>query len=824
MSVLTAPKTSMLYCPKCNNIYEDGTQRFCTNDGSRLLSANAKSGVSQKNVFASVLNKANSVGEKNGPKSKMFKDAPDLPVFDSPAIKEKFSIETNFTPEKKVFEPRVEKDQQAEKPKPRLIKPFEIPFSQAKLGDRTANPTGRLALTWENTAILLGQTVKGRYYIVEQLSEDETSVAYLAEDKIVSGKKVVVRVLMEEKDVSDFESKIFAEERVSLSHINHPHIAHLIDSGELLEGKSFIVSEYVEGVSLKEKLRTAGQFDSRRAGKIIRQIADALGEAHQNGVLHRNLNPTHIILNISQNKSEQIKVTDFAVFDGKDEPTDETIKYLSPEQIEGRMPNVSSDIYSLAVIAYQMLTGRMPFNFSSEKEILKAQKEGLSLRPTNLRLDLSPQVDEVLEKALSYKATDRYPKARDFGDALFNALITAAVWEKPSVEKSEEKDDFLLNEKEALKPEPKVTEEEQSKATQEEKPEIVRGKILPVEKNDDFEDDDFEDEVFEIDEQERLEQLKFDIEEPNEIIEPEKFESEEKKIESDEIVEKPISEESSAAPLQTESSSNLIYWILGIIVLAVVAIAGWNFLSKRQTTVSVNNPETNVQTTEANQPVNTQPEQVSVTPQVQSSPVEEVETPPSTRQIIQPPNTALFQNTKENLNGELAQNFRGFSFYYPNDWVKTPSSTNFADVARIGATGTPIEQFLVSYYDSKGTYSADREIFPQLADQSIKDLEKALDGKFTLISQGETRINGEWKAYEMKFQAEGKTINGDKVTLWGRRLWLPAAKNGVKTGFILTLLATSISPEVNSANDVGVKGELAQVLSTFEPTSLNASQ
>jgi hypothetical protein len=263
---------------------------------------------------------------------------------------------------------------------------------------------------------------------------------------------------------------------------------------------------------------------------------------------------------------------------------------------------------------------------------------------------------------------------------------------------------------------------------------------------------------------------------------------------------------------------------LGIILLGIGAWAIWNYFAKQQNlpvivpkneiavnqTVPAGNDTTgnnaNAETAQKVEPV--QPE---------------VESPPLTRQIVQPPNSEYFQNTKENLKGDLAKNFRGFSFYYPNDWTKSQSTTNFVDVARIGATGSPIEQMLVSYYDSKGTFSGDAEKFPKLVEQSNKDLIKVLDGKYTFLSQGETNINGGWKAYEMKFKAEGTTVNGDSITLWGRRIWLPAARQGIHSGFVITLLATSLSPEVKSADDVGVKGELASVLGSFEPTSLDTA-
>ncbi|MGI9036939.1 MAG: hypothetical protein ACR2GD_13005, partial [Pyrinomonadaceae bacterium] len=198
----------------------------------------------------------------------------------------------------------------------------------------------------------------------------------------------------------------------------------------------------------------------------------------------------------------------------------------------------------------------------------------------------------------------------------------------------------------------------------------------------------------------------------------------------------------------------------------------------------------------------------------------EVESPPLPRQINPPPDAVFFQNSKENLSGDLAKNFRGFSFYYPQDWMKNPSRTNFVDVARVGATGTPIEQMIVTSYDSKGTMAADAENFPRLAQKSNTDL-AAIISDYHVVSQGETIIANGWKAYQVKFEGSGVTKNGDKITLWGRRLWIPAARLGVKTGFLITLLATSNSPVVKSADDVGVKGELANVLNTFEPAPLD---
>ncbi|MGI8469704.1 MAG: serine/threonine protein kinase [Pyrinomonadaceae bacterium] len=777
---VSAVKEKMLYCPKCSQSYEEGVQRFCANDGARLVSA-ASSGGQTKGIFTSVLNRT----PANRERSKTFAEIPVLVnpeqnfptknVFQIPATDNFPAAKQSSVSEK---EPQISKPETplpTAKPVARLIRPNEVPASQAKLGDRAVNPTGREALTWENPEILIGQTVKGRYSVVKELGEDETGFIYLAEDKIGDGKKAVVRVLMEE-DADDLSSKILAEERVSLSHVNHPNVAHLFDSGELLEGFPFIITEYVDGFSLKEKFHSGVQFNTMRTARIIRQAANAVGEAHRNGVLHRNLKPKNIILGVTETGAEQVKVADFGVFDGFEEQSAENLAYLAPEQLDGKFPTFASDIYALAVIAFQMLTKRIPFNFSTEKELLKAQREGLNLLPTNLRLDIPPPVDEILEKALAFNPAERYPKARDFGDAFFNALTTASPANRKDEagenKLEESKENLLIDTKESLIPELELDKQ------------IAAEDKFPAK------------------------ETEIPIAAETAVVEPE-VENETAKITDNLPWQK-------RSPEQVKPING---WRIGSMVLLILifcaAVWGiWNYFLNRQSQTVYAPPKSETANQNVNQqlPENTAPE--SATPKT------EIESPPLPRALNQPPDTIFFQNSKENLKGDLAKNFRGFSFYYPKDWVKNPSETNFVDVARVGATGTPIEQMIVTYYDSKGTLSADMENFPRLVQESSKSLSAAIPD-YRLISQGQTTIDGDWKTYEIKFQGSGITKNGDKITLWGRRLWIPAARLGVKTGFLITMLATSNSPEVKSADDVGVKGELANVLKTFEPVPLD---
>ena len=835
MSLLTAQRR-MLYCPKCSRTYEEGTQRFCSDDGVRLLARTAGGGAQPRNVFSNLLSRAQSPREEEEPKN-----------IGAPSVKPEkkrriFEPVDAFNPEKNIGGSKNEKSPATKvppaKPEPRLIRPNEIPPSQAKLGDRTVEPgAGRAtALTWENPEILLGQTIKGRYRILEHSSRDETSIAYLAEDKIVQGKKVVVRVLMEEADADAESGKIYAEERVSLSHVNHPNIASLLDSGALPEGKSFIVSEYVEGSTLKDMLRQTGTFNQLRAARIIRQAAHALSEAHVNGILHRSLRPEHIVLTVSETGKELVKVTDFAVFDGFDAPDEETIKYLAPEQLEGRLSNYASDIYSLAVIAYQMLTGRHPFNLSTAKELIKAQKDGLNLRPTNLRLDLPVQVDEILEKALSYKPGERYPKARDFGDAFYNALTAVAPWEqraekqgqeaKPLQKQAEPPPETAEKPKEKPAPKEKVSSPpvyETKIALAEITPPLARKKAasaedkeVPFEKKKDSTENEASPDLAAA-ESKTIEEAKA----------PEKkkigaaMEIKALKTTAQTSSQDLPWEKRSPEPLQQVTTSRFFLFALGLLLLGVATWIVWNYFSNRPVDL-VYVPTANTQNSGATGENNPGAADPAGTLSHPEEPPVEIEAPPLPRKIMQPPHTVYFQSSRENVKGDLVRNFRGFSFYYPDDWVKNPTDTHFIDVARIGATGTPIEQFLVTYYESKGTFSADRENFPLLVEKSSQDLKGALGGNYTLVWQGETRINGDWKAYEMKFQREGVTKNGEKIKLWGRRLWIPAARPGIRSGFVVTMLATSLSPEVKSIDDLGVKGELAQVLETFEPVSLDA--
>jgi serine/threonine-protein kinase len=801
----------MLYCPKCQQTYEEAAQRFCLKDGARLLPApsSGKSANQAGGVFSKILNR-NSQTDAEGNPTNSF------PSFSPPAGK-MFRAEEDLLSLPEIATPQ--------KPLPRIIKTSEVPMSQASLGDRKINPTGRPALSWENPNALLQQTVKNRYLITKKLEQDENSIGYLAGDKLVPNKKVLVRILMDQDASDKFTNKIFAEESVSLSHVNHPNIASVIDSGELLEGFPFIITEYVEGTSVKDMLNRKGEFNGLRTARIVRQVSYALSEVHQNRVLHRNLKPENLILTLNEEGAEQVKLINFGVPNAK--TNKENLAYKSPEQLEGNTATFASDIYSLAVVAYQMLTGRLPFNTSSIVNLLKSQREGMTLSPTNLRLDLPPAIDGIFERAFAFSPSERYPKARDFGDALYNALNAAVSAEKIEQSSAAEKINILPNERIEENVRKAISQTENVSLNQTDEV------LLPAMPAATF--GEVKDEGFELDipsaERNSSAGSVISLENVDALESADAPPDVEKFIESEVKAPKDLAwEKRSPEPPQVGNSSKVLLSLLGIAILLAGMFAVWSYVLNRPNNIPiVSTPTENVNVSVQNSEIaatgnlnaapensNAAIENLNAAAQPLPTP-KDIEVPPPARTIAQPPNTVFFETNKENLTGDLLRNFVGFSLYYPNDWVKNDAQNNFLDVAKKSADGKPVEQLLVSYYDSKGTFETDEQKFATLVEKSNKDLAKIIPG-YRIVSKQETKINGDWRAYEVKFQGSGETQkDGKKLTIWGRRIWIPAARPGTKNGYVVTMLATSLSPEITNIYDVGVKGDLGTVFGTFEP-------
>jgi len=202
------------------------------------------------------------------------------------------------------------------------------------------------------------------------------------------------------------------------------------------------------------------------------------------------------------------------------------------------------------------------------------------------------------------------------------------------------------------------------------------------------------------------------------------------------------------------------------------------------------------------------------------TPVPSVEAPsPTPEEILQPPaGTVQFVNSSDKLDGKLAEHYLDFSFYYPQGWVKDPKSgvagaSNFIKVEKTLPKNFFEENFAVGWYTSTGTFVGDLPNYPQRVKEFSDSLAKIIEN-YQKVSDGPTKVNS-MDGYEFKWQGLSKTAEHGDVHLWGRVIFLPTGKEGETTGATLTMLTTSLAPDLSSVEDVGERGEAPVILKTF---------
>ena len=281
-----------------------------------------------------------------------------------------------------------------------------------------------------STNELIGQVLNGRYLIQSELKRGGMGVVYLALDQQLHSRPVVVKVLLDEAYQSEYVVQKFRQEVEALSRIDHPGIVGIIDAGELQNGRPFIIMQYVEGVTLRSVMSPEG-MNLERTAELLKQIGRALAAAHNRGILHRDLKPDNIMLQNLGHGEEQIKIIDFGIAKVKDSvvaPSTSlnlspgTVAYMAPEQLNGRAITAATDIFALGAIAYEMVTGRKPFNPETGFELLQMQQTGVRVKPADLRPSLPIKAQEVILKALSFNPVDRYTAPREFADSFAGAI------------------------------------------------------------------------------------------------------------------------------------------------------------------------------------------------------------------------------------------------------------------------------------------------------------------------------------------------------------------------------------------------------------------
>jgi len=279
---------------------------------------------------------------------------------------------------------------------------------------------------------VVGTTISERYYIEKELGRGGMSEVYLARDRKVNDRAVVIKFLSLELLENSFARKKFKQESEALSRIHHASVVQVLDKDELPDGRPYFVMEFVDGETLRSQISSNG-MNLERAASILKQIGTALEQAHQQGVFHRDLKPENILL---RRDTDDVVLIDFGIAKVTDSvvapattngQSAGTLMYMSPEQLRSERVTAASDIYSMGVIAYEMVTGRRPFNTTSPARLLEFQKKGVRAKPARLREDLSTRAEAIILRALSFDSSARYERASEFGDSVAEALLVSGV-------------------------------------------------------------------------------------------------------------------------------------------------------------------------------------------------------------------------------------------------------------------------------------------------------------------------------------------------------------------------------------------------------------
>lgn len=272
----------------------------------------------------------------------------------------------------------------------------------------------------------------GRYLLLERLGEGGMGLVYKAQDPL--GRTVALKTMRPElRDQPELLKRFQREARVAAS-LDHPNIVTVFEVGEH-DGCHYLSMQFVEGMPLDGVLR-AGRLPLQTVAKLISQAAAALDYAHRKGVVHRDIKPQNILID----QEQWLRITDFGIarlVDGSVYTATGflvgTPEYMSPEQAEGHHVDGRSDIYSLGIVLYEMVTGMVPFHTPSPVSTALKHVQEAPPPPRQARPDLPPAVEQVIMRALAKHPAARYQTAAELARELTLALVVSPTYPPPPV-------------------------------------------------------------------------------------------------------------------------------------------------------------------------------------------------------------------------------------------------------------------------------------------------------------------------------------------------------------------------------------------------------
>ena len=281
---------------------------------------------------------------------------------------------------------------------------------------------------------LVDQVLDGRYHIVRKVGEGGMSFVYLATD-IATKDRYAIKVLSQALSNDPNAMQRLKREASLGMRLAHPNVCHIIRMGETQDGLVYVVMPYVEGEILSDRNNRQGTLPLAEVSKFVSEIAAGLHVAHELKIVHRDLKPENIMICRAADGSERAVVMDFGL--AKERRADAelqkltatgiilgTPEFMSPEQLRGKPLDARTDVYSLALMTYEMLTGKLPFTGRTQQEMMIARlrSEPMPLREARPELAFTEGVEKVLMKAMQRAPDDRYSTAPDFANALGAAI------------------------------------------------------------------------------------------------------------------------------------------------------------------------------------------------------------------------------------------------------------------------------------------------------------------------------------------------------------------------------------------------------------------
>lgn len=260
---------------------------------------------------------------------------------------------------------------------------------------------------------LIDTIFDGRYRIVRKLGSGGMATVYLAEDQEL-GRRVAIKILNERHANDEQFVERFRREAKNAAGLSHPNIVSIYDRGEA-EGTYYIAMEHLDGRNLKELIAARGPAPVHIAVEVGRQVLAALAHAHKNGIVHRDIKPHNVMVD----GDRRVKVTDFGIARaGASQMTEAgsivgTAQYLSPEQARGSQVDPRSDLYSVGVVLYELLTGKVPFTGDSPVEIAMRHLSDTPPPPSEVKDGIPHELDMVVMRALAKDPETRYQSAEE---------------------------------------------------------------------------------------------------------------------------------------------------------------------------------------------------------------------------------------------------------------------------------------------------------------------------------------------------------------------------------------------------------------------------